>query len=101
MFDYLAGELTAFNLFGPFHLAGEVVGDGFRGNRLFQSRDDQVGDVLPAHVFEHHDTREDDAAGINRVLIGIFGGGAVGGFEDGVAGDVVDVAAGGDADAAD
>src|SRR5205823_2155239 len=43
----------------------------------------------------------DKGAGVDDVLVGVFGGGAVGGFEAGVAGDVVDVSAGGDADAAD
>ena len=40
-------------------------------------------------------------AGVDLVLVGVLGRGAVRGLEDGVAGDVVDVAAGGDADAAD
>ena len=39
--------------------------------------------------------------GLTLSRFGVLGGGAVGGLEDGVAGDVVDVAARGDADAAD
>jgi hypothetical protein len=40
-------------------------------------------------------------AWVDLVLACVLGGGAVGGLEDGVAGVVVDVGAGGDADAAD
>jgi hypothetical protein len=50
---------------------------------------------------QHHLAGEDHAARVDLVLVGILRGGAVGGLEDGVPGVVVDVAAGGDADAAD
>ena len=99
--DHLARELAALDLLRALHQPGEVVGDGLGADRLLQALDDQVGGFLPAHVLEHHHAGEDHAAGVDVVLVGVLGGGAVGGFEDGVAGDVVDVAAGGDADAAD
>src|SRR5207248_73462 len=72
-----------------------------RADGAFEAFHDEVRGLLPAEVFEHHDAGEDDGAGVDDVLAGVLGGGAVGGFEDGVAGDVVDVATGGDADAAD
>ena len=61
----------------------------------------EVGRLGPAHVPEHHLAREDHRARVDLVEVGVLRRGAVGGFEDGVAGDVVDVAAGRDADAAD
>jgi CspA family cold shock protein len=63
--------------------------------------DDQVGGLVPAEVAEHHLAGEDHGAGVHLVLAGVLRGGAVGGLEDRVAGVVVDVAARGDADAAD
>src|SRR3972149_447715 len=83
------------------HEAFEVVGDLAGGYGPVDAFEDEVGGLFPAHVAEHHFAGEDDAAGVDLVLIGVLGGGAVGGLEDGVAGVVVDVAAGGDADAAD
>ena len=48
---------------------------------------------------KQHDAGEDDRSGIDDVLVGILGRGAVGGFEDGVS--IADVGAGRDAEAAD
>ena len=73
----------------------------FLADRAVQAFDDQVGGFGPAQVAEHHFAAEHDAAGIDPVLVGVLGRGAVRGFEDGVAGDVIDIAAGRDADAAD
>ena len=61
----------------------------------------EVGGLVPAEVPEHHLAGEDDRARVHLVEVGVLGRGAVRGLEDGVAGDVVDVAAGRDADAAD
>jgi hypothetical protein len=61
----------------------------------------EVGGLVPAQVAEHHLAGEDDRAGVDLVEVGVLRRGAVGGLEDGVAGDVVDVAARRDADAAD
>src|SRR5204863_1518535 len=63
--------------------------------------DDQVGRLVPLHVAEHHLAGEDDRAGVHLVLVGVLGRGAVRRLEHGVPGDVVDVPARGDADAAD
>jgi hypothetical protein len=57
--------------------------------------------IRPAEIAEHHFAGEHDRTGVDHVLIGVFGRGAVRGLEDGVAGDVIDIAAGRDADAAD
>ena len=84
-----------------FHQAGEVVGDGLGGDRAVHALDDQVGRLGPAQVPEHHLAREDHRARVHLVLVGVLRRGAVRRLEDGVAGDVVDVAARRDADAAD
>src|SRR5690606_14475132 len=98
-FDDGGAELGGGYLGGTFHQAGEVVGDDLLADGRLQAPDDQFGDLVPAHVAEHHLAGEDDRTGVDLVLAGIFGGGAVGGLEDGEAGLVVDVASGGDADA--
>ncbi|MCK7526755.1 MAG: hypothetical protein MZV64_58740 [Ignavibacteriales bacterium] len=85
---------------GVVHQAGEVVGDGLRGDGAFHALDDQVGGFGPAHVAEHHLAGEDDRAGVDLVEVGVFRRGAVGRFEDGVTRHVVDVRAGSDADPA-
>jgi len=100
-FDHGRSECGALHFLRAFHLAGEVVCDHLVSNRLVQRLDDQVGGFRPAHVTQHHLTGQDDATGVDDVFAGVLRRGAVRGFEDGVAGDVVDVAAGGDADAAD
>ena len=89
------------HLGGALHQAGEVVGDDLVGDGRLEGAHDVVGRVLPAEVLEHHHAREQHRAGVDLVLAGVLRRGAVGGLEDAVAGDVVDVAAGGDADAAD
>jgi len=94
-------EGGAFDFGGAFHLAGEVVGDGLCTDGAVHALDDEVGGLGPAEVAEHHFAGQNHTAGVDIIFAGVFGGGAVGGFEDGVAGVVVDVAAGGDADAAD
>jgi hypothetical protein len=104
--DHCIGEFAALDLldgrvaFG-LHQALEIVRDGFGLDGAVHALDDEVGGLGPAHVAEHHFAAEDDGAGVDLVEVGVFGGGAVGGFEDGVASGVVDVGAGGDADAAD
>ncbi len=67
----------------------------------FKPFENQIRRFGPAEVAEHHFAGENHGAGIDLVLVRVFRRGAVRGFEDGVAGDVVDVAAGRDADAAD
>ena len=54
----------------------------------------------PPQVLEHEHARQDHRSGVDLVLAGVLGSGPVGRLEDAVAGDVVDVASGGDADPA-
>jgi hypothetical protein len=77
-------------------LAGEVVGYRLLGNRLFERVFDEFRGFLPAEELKEHDAGEDDRAGVDHVLVGVLGRGAVGGFEDRVA--VADVGSGGDAE---
>ena len=60
---------------------------------------DEFGGFFPADEVEQHDAGENHRAGIDDVLVGVLGRGAVGGFEDRVA--IADVGAGRDAEAAD
>jgi hypothetical protein len=55
----------------------------------------------PPEVLEHQHAREQHRTGVDLVLAGVLRGGAVRRLEDAVTGDVVDVAARSDADAAD
>ena len=99
MLNNRLAELGALEEGGAFHESLEVVGDCFGADGAFNALDDEVGRFLPAHVFEHEDAGQDDRSRVDLVLSCVFGGGAVGGFEDGVSCVVVDVGAGGDADA--
>src|SRR5262245_4166868 len=99
--DDLVAELAALDLARALHQAGEVVGDVLARDGPVHALDDQVGGLGPAHVAQHHLARQDDRAGVDLVLVGVLGGGAVGRLEDGVAAAVVDVASRCDADAAD
>ena len=95
------GELRALDLGGAVHQAGEVVGDDLVGDGRLERAHDVGGRVGPAEVLEHEHAREQHRAGVDLVLPGVLRRGAVGRLEDAVAGDVVDVGARGDADAAD
>src|SRR5205807_9494910 len=95
------GELGGLDLGGALHEAGEVVGDDPLGDGGLEGPDDVVGRILPAQVLEHQHAGQQHGAGVDLVLAGVLGGRAVGGLEDAVAGDVVDVAARSDADPAD
>ena len=83
------------------HLPRKVVGDALAADRAVQSFENQVRRLGPAQVAEHHFAGKHDGAGVHHVLVRVFGRGAVRGLENRVAGDVIDVAAGRDADAAD
>jgi hypothetical protein len=99
--DDVVAELAALDFGAAFHLAGEIVGDALGGNGAVQAFEDEIGGFHPAQVAEHHFAAEDDGTGVDAVLIRVFRRGAVRGFEDGMAGDVIDITAGRDADAAD
>ena len=62
---------------------------------------DEVSGFVPAEVSKHHFAGEDYGARVYLVEVCVFWGGSVGSLENGVAGSVVYIAAGGDTDAAD
>ena len=62
MLDDIIAELRAFDFGGAFHLAGEIIGDAFGGDRAVQAFDNQIGGFGPAQVAEHHFAAEHDAA---------------------------------------
>src|SRR5262245_11078865 len=99
--DDAIAELRAFDFGGTVHQAREIVRDGLRRNGAVHSLDDKIRGLGPAHVPQHHFTRKDYRAGIHLVEVGVLGGGPMRRFENGVAGEVVDVSTGRDADAAD
>src|SRR5476649_660503 len=99
--DNGVGELRRLQFRRAVHLAGEVVGDALGGDRAVHALHDQIRRLAPAEVTEHHLAGEDHRAGVHLVLVGVLRRRAVRRFEDGVTGDVVDVAARRDADAAD
>ena len=101
MLDDRIAKLGAFDLLRAIHQTGKVVGNGLGFDSGFHALHDQISSFGPAHVAQHHLAGEDHAAGVDNVLAGVLGRGAVGGLEDGVTGHVVDVRAGGDADPAD
>src|SRR5690606_7955918 len=100
IFDQLVPELRALHLGGPFHQPGEVVGDGLLADCLVHRGVDQVRRLLPAQIFQHQHAGQNDRTRVHLVQTGIFGGGAVGRFKNGVPGVVVDVGSGSDSDAA-
>src|SRR5690606_2841358 len=79
---------------------GEVVGDGLLADCLVHRGVDQVRRLLPAQIFQHQHAGQNDRTRVHLVQTGIFGGGAVGRFKNGVPGVVVDVGSGSDSDAA-
>lgn len=97
--DDIIPKLRALTESGALHESLEVVCYRLCTDCAVHALDDQVCGFGPAHEAEHHLAGEDDGAGVDLVLVGVFGGCAVGCFEDGVSGVVVDVGARGDSDA--
>src|SRR3989454_12519734 len=93
-------ELRALDFLRALHEPREVVGHHLLPDGRLERGDDPVRRLRPAHVAQHHLAGEDDRARIDLVLARVLGRGAVGGLEEGVPALVVDVGAGGDADAA-
>src|SRR5208282_1748024 len=83
------------------HQPLEVVRNLFLADGLFQAANDAVGDFLPSQMLEHQDPRQDNRTGVDLVLVGVLGRGAVGRLEDRVTGQIVDIRTGSDSDAAD
>ena len=86
-------------LYRGFHHAGQVVGDAAIGDGLANAVVDHGGGFVPAEELQHHLPTEDQGAGIDAIQTGVFGGGAVGGLEDG--GVIANVGAGGHTQAPD
>ena len=84
-----------------FHQPREVVGHGLRADRAVHALDDRSAASLQPMCRSIISPREDHRARVHLVEVGVLRRGAVRGLEDRVAGLVVDVAAGRDADAAD
>src|SRR6266516_2773810 len=80
------------HLGGTRHLPREIVRDAPCPDRTFESAHNRACDVVPTQLFEHHGSRQDDAARIDLVLPRILGRRAVRRFEHRVA--VTHVAAG-------
>src|SRR5690242_8732356 len=99
--DDIVAECGTFDLGRAFHLARKIIGDLLRANGAVQTFDNQVRRLGPAQVTEHHFAAQYHGTGIDLILVGVFWRGAVRGFKNRVAGNVIDVAAGRDADAAD
>ena len=99
VFDHDVAEARARHLGRAFHQAGEVVGHLLRRDRLFHRGNDQVSRFDPAHVAQHHFSRQDERTGVHVVLARVLRRRAVGGFEHRHR--VAEIGAGGDADAAD
>ena len=93
-------ELTALDLGSAFHQACEVIGDRLLSDRAIHRGDDRIGGFGPAHVAKHHLARKDHGPGVDLVEIRVLGRRAMRRFEDGVAREVIHVAARRDADAA-
>src|SRR5262249_51706295 len=100
MFDNVIAKLRALDFRRALHLAREVVSDSFRTNGAVEAFENQVGCLVPTHVAEHHLAAQYNASRIDPVLVGIFWSRAVGGLENGMAADVIDIASRRDANAA-
>ena len=101
MRDDVVAELGTFDLCSTFHLAGEIISHAFGTDRAIQTFDDEISGFRPAEVTQHHFAGENHGTRIYFIQIRIFWRGAVRCFKNRVAGDVIDISAGGDADAAD
>ena len=105
------GSAQGFHQFVAVSGAGKFRGTGnhfrkvernrFFGNHPVNGLNQQIGGFRPAHVAQHHLRRQDDGAGVGLVQSGQFRPGAVRSFKNGMPRQVVDVASGGDSDAAD
>src|SRR3954462_2736889 len=101
VFDDGVTEFRGLQLRRALHQAREVVGHASGGDRAVHSLDHQIGGLVPAKMAQHHFAGQNDRAGVDLVEVRVFRRGAVRGFEYGVAGHIIDVAPGSDADAAD
>src|SRR5438105_14201919 len=82
--DDIAAELAGLDLFGPFHEPLEIVGHLLLLDRALHALFDQIGGFVPAEEPEHHDTRQNNGAWIDHILVGVLGAGPGGAFEVGI-----------------
>ena len=99
MGDHVVAELGTLNFCGTFHESRKIVSDTFGGDSSVQTFENEIGGFHPPHVTQHHFAAQNHAARINFIQIGIFGGGAMGGFKDSMAAVVVNITARGNANA--
>lgn len=50
-------ELRCRDLCGTFHLSFEVIGNCLLKDSIFHCPDNHISRILPAHVFQHHNSR--------------------------------------------
>src|SRR5208337_3269147 len=79
--DDCLAELRALEQLRAGHQALEVVGHLFLVDGRLKPANDAVGNLLPSHVLEHQDARQDNRARVHLVLVGVLGCGAVGRLE--------------------
>ena len=93
-------EFGALDGGGSFHQAREIIRHAFGSDGLAQTGFNPIRRFGPTNIPQHHGPGEDDRAGVNLVLSGVFRRSAVCGLEYGMAGDVVNITARRNADAA-
>lgn len=82
------------------HEAGQVTGGLPFGESVFECGGYQPAGLIPSHIFEHHDGREQKRAGIHDVFAGDVRCRPMCRFEDRIAAVVVDVGSRCDTDTA-
>ena len=83
MVDEGLAELGAGHFPGAREEPGQVVGGDAVLEGPGQALVDMLGRFVPAEIFQQHGAGEDQGTGVDLIQAGIFGGAAVGGFEDG------------------
>src|SRR6266480_4300662 len=76
-------ELGRLQFGGATHLARQVVGDLLLADGPFETALDEGSGFGPPEVVEHHHARQNHRSGVDDILAGILGRGAVGGLEEG------------------
>src|SRR5262245_21848725 len=65
-------ELRALEQRPSVHQPVEIVGHALLRDGLGDAVLDQAGNLAPAHVVEHHDTRQDHRRRVDLVLVGVL-----------------------------
>src|SRR6185295_14296445 len=96
--DDICPELGALDLSTTLHEAREIVGHALGCSRSVESLEDQIRNLPPTEVTEHHLATQHHGPWIDAILVRVLRGRSMRGFEDGMAGDVIDIATRGNAD---